>query len=78
MKALMVAGEASGDLYGGKLASELLAREPSLQLAGMGGERMASAGVNLLYDARQVSVVGVFEVFSKLSHLREALRQLKE
>lgn len=78
MKALIVAGEASGDLYGGRLAASLLARNPSLQLAGMGSERMAEAGVNLLYDARSVSVVGVFEVASKLNHLRRAFHLLEE
>lgn len=77
MKALIIAGEASGDLYGGKLAASLQARDPSLHLAGMGGECMASAGVHLLYDARSVSVVGVFEVASKLSHLRQAFHRLK-
>jgi lipid-A-disaccharide synthase len=78
MKALIIAGEASGDLYGGQLAASLLARDPSLQLAGMGSERMADAGVHLLYDARSVSVVGVFEVASKLKHLRRAFHLLKE
>lgn len=72
MKALIVAGEASGDLYGGKLAQILKQRIPDLKLSGMGGELMRQAGVELLFDYRSVSVVGIFEVFQKLRQLRQA------
>ena len=76
MKALIVAGESSGDIYGGGLASVLRARFPDLQLSGMGGDRMQDAGVELLYPCGQVAVVGVFEVFAKLKNLRDAYRRL--
>ncbi|MCI0416992.1 lipid-A-disaccharide synthase [bacterium] len=76
MKALIVAGESSGDIYGGGLASVLRARFPNLHLSGMGGDRMAQAGVELLYPCSQVAVVGVFEVFAKLRNLRQAYRHL--
>ena len=76
MKALIVAGESSGDIYGGGLAAVLRARFPDLQLSGMGGDRMAHAGVDLLYASGHVAVVGVFEVFAKLRNLREAYRRL--
>jgi len=77
MKALIVAGEASGDLYGGALSGMLQQRIPSLHLAGMGGSRMAASAVEILYDSRNVSVVGVFEVFGKLVHLRQAFSSLR-
>ena len=76
MKALIVAGEASGDIYGGALATVLPERIPDLNLYGMGGDRMADAGVHLLYHHRHVAVVGVIEVFSKLRRLREAYSTL--
>jgi lipid-A-disaccharide synthase len=76
MKALIVAGESSGDIYGGGLASVLGARFPDLQLSGMGGDRMQHAGVELIYPCGQVAVVGVFEVFAKLKNLRDAYRRL--
>jgi lipid-A-disaccharide synthase len=76
MKALIVAGESSGDIYGGGLASVLRARFPDLQLSGMGGERMQHAGIELLYASGEVAVVGVFEVFAKLRNLRQAYRRL--
>jgi lipid-A-disaccharide synthase len=76
MKALIVAGESSGDIYGGGLASVLRVRFPHLQLSGMGGDRMQHAGVELLYPCEDVAVVGIFEVFAKLRNLREAYRRL--
>ena len=77
MNVLIVAGEASGDLYGGQLASHLHQRLPGLVLSGMGGDQMREAGVEILYHHHAVSVVGVFEVFSKLQHLNDASRRLK-
>jgi lipid-A-disaccharide synthase len=77
MKALIVTGEASGDLYGGRLARQLQSRLPGIQLAGMGGHHMQEAGVNLLFDYSNVAVIGVFEVFSKLKHLHNAFSILK-
>lgn len=77
MNVLIVAGEASGDLYGGQLASHLHRRLPGLVLSGMGGDSMREAGVEILYHHHAVSVVGVFEVFSKLQHLKDASRRLK-
>lgn len=78
MKALIVAGEASGDLYGAKLASGLVQRIPNLSVSGMGGDQMSLSGVEILYHHREVSVVGVFEVVSKLRHLKEASQRLKD
>ena len=78
IKALIVAGEASGDIYGSALAVELNSRIPDLKLFGMGGDRMEEAGVDLLFHHTKVSVVGVFEVFSKLQKLRQAYALLTD
>ena len=78
MKALLVAGEASGDLYGGELASVLRLRLPGINLSGMGGDRMAAANVDLLYHHSDVSVIGVFEVFHKLTHLGAAYSRIRK
>jgi lipid-A-disaccharide synthase len=76
MKALIVAGEASGDIYGAGLASVLRNRIPDLQIAGMGGERMQQSGVELVAHYRSVAVVGVFEVLSKLTSLMKSFNLL--
>ena len=43
---LMVAGEASGDALGARLASALLRADPSLHLYGVGGSAMRAAASN--------------------------------
>jgi lipid-A-disaccharide synthase len=65
----MIAGEASGDLHGAKLASALLKADPGVSLEGVGGKLMNSAGVNLLGDIQDLGVVGVVEVLSHWSSI---------
>ncbi len=66
---LIIAGEASGDLHGAGVAERLRALRPDLSLVGMGGERMAAAGVTLFAPAE--GVVGFVEVLKHLpAHLR--------
>jgi len=66
---LIVAGEASGDLHGGNLARALHAQQPTLQLIGVGGRRMRAAGVELLFDIRDLAVVGAVEAVHSLRTL---------
>ena len=47
----IVAGEASGDLHAANLSKALLQLDDSLLLAGMGGQQMRDAGVDVLFDA---------------------------
>jgi lipid-A-disaccharide synthase len=75
---LLVAGEASGDLHGGHLARALRARQPTLQLLGVGGRRMRQAGVELLFDIRDLAVVGAVEALHSLRTLWEVYHTLLE
>jgi lipid-A-disaccharide synthase len=63
---MLVAGERSGDVYGGRLASALRARDPKLQLFGCGGDMMRQAGVETVVDSHQFAMVGISEVVSGL------------
>lgn len=74
---LLVAGEASGDLHAATLARALLDHAPGLRLAGMGGARMAAAGVRLLRRVESVAVVGGTEVLGRLPALWRAFRALR-
>jgi lipid-A-disaccharide synthase len=62
---LISAGEASSDMYAARLAAVLQARTGA-RLFGMGGKRMAEAGVELIADYHQVAVVGISEVLHKI------------
>jgi lipid-A-disaccharide synthase len=67
---LIVAGEASGDLYGAMLARALRARAPTADLVGAGSEQMRAAGVRILADPTTFASIGIVEA---LSHLRRFL-----
>lgn len=75
---MIVAGEASADMHGAGLARALKKKRPDLAICGMGGEELAGAGVEILYDASLISVVGLVEVFSHLPHIRRAMKILKK
>lgn len=75
---LIVAGEASGDLYGAELARELKRIEPDIVLWGTGGEKMEREGVELLYTTREFAVLGFAEVFTRLPFFFGAMKRMKD
>src|SRR5215469_16070477 len=72
---LLSAGEASGDMYAARLASALKHRV-EVALFGMGGPQMRAAGVEIVTDYSEVSVVGITEVLKRLPSLVRAMRRL--
>jgi lipid-A-disaccharide synthase len=75
---MLSCGEASGDLYAGALARELLALDPAITIAGLAGPRFAAAGGVLVEDYRGVNASGLIEPFAKLPRLVAAKRRLIE
>ncbi len=73
---LIVAGEASGDLHGARLLSELEGLVPGLRSYGLGGDEMASCAFEPLAHSREISVVGFAEVLKILSRARQIFRCL--
>ena len=72
---LLSAGEASGDMYAARLATALKQRM-DVAIFGMGGPQMRAAGVEIVTDYSEVSVVGITEVLKRLPSLRQAMRRL--
>jgi lipid-A-disaccharide synthase len=72
---LLSAGEASGDMYAAELAAALKARA-NCEIFGMGGDQMRAAGVNVITDYSQVSVLGITEILAHLPQLIRAMRGL--
>lgn len=64
----IVAGEASGDLLGSHLIAALKEARPDLQFVGIGGPRMQSAGMEVLFPMEKLAVNGYVEV---IKHYRE-------
>jgi lipid-A-disaccharide synthase len=72
---LLSAGEVSGDMYAARLATALQQRL-DVAIFGMGGPHMRAAGVEIITDYSEVSVVGITEVLKRLPSLLRAMRRL--
>ncbi|MBI4641661.1 MAG: lipid-A-disaccharide synthase [Candidatus Tectomicrobia bacterium] len=73
---MIIAGELSGDLHGSDLVASLKALKPDLRVIGVGGERMAKAGVELLFHIKEMALVGIVEVPGKLAFFLNVYRTL--
>jgi lipid-A-disaccharide synthase len=74
---LLVAGEASGEMHAAGVAEELARLRPDLGLIGVGGGRMASAGVELIQRTDTLAVMGFVEVLKHVPRHWALLRQLR-
>lgn len=62
MKLAIVAGEASGDLHASEVVRELKLLDPALETFGIGGDLLAAEGMRILHHAREMGIVGLFNV----------------
>ncbi len=69
----LIAGEASGDVLGGRLMAALLARRAELRFAGIGGERMAEHGLASRFPMRELALMGLLEILPNVIALRRRL-----
>lgn len=76
MNFLLSVGEASGDTYGAQLIDALRQLAPNSTFFGMGGEKMRTAGCELLVHANEVAVVGLVEVLTHLPGIRRRFKHL--
>lgn len=78
MRYFVIAGEASGDLHGGRLIRSLLSRDASAEFEFLGGDEMSSAaGVPPLIHYRDMAFMGFFEVLKHLRSILGFMRQAK-
>ena len=75
---MIVAGEASGDIYGADLVKEALKLSSDLHFFGIGGARMREAGVDTLVDSSEMAVVGLVEVIKHFDVISSAFVKLKQ
>jgi len=75
MKLAIVAGEASGDLHAAEVLRELKRLDPTIETFGIGGDLLAGEGMRLVHHAREMGIVGFFNV---LRHLRMFRRIFSE
>jgi lipid-A-disaccharide synthase len=76
-KVLFVAGEASGDLHAAGVAASLRRFRPELNLAAVGGPRLAEQGVELIHRDNQLGVMGFLEVLKHVPRHFLLLRTIR-
>jgi lipid-A-disaccharide synthase len=71
----LVAGEPSGDVLGGRLMAALrrLAGD-SVRIAGVGGERMAAAGLASIFPLEDIAVMGLLQVVPRIPTVLRRVR----
>lgn len=73
---LVSAGDASGEAHAAELVRAMRQRRPALRFVGMGGPRMAAAGVEIVVDQSELAVGGFFEILPSLGRLWSAWRRM--
>lgn len=77
-RVMIVAGEASGDIYGAGLVRAVHRQNPAISFSGIGGARMREAGVETLVDVADMAVVGLVEVLKQFKVIASAFTLLKK
>lgn len=77
-RVMIIAGEASGDAHGAGVVRELKKRQPSIEIFGIGGEKMKQAGMTLTYHVRELSFMGFVEVLKHLPLIRSVERTMEQ
>ncbi|MBK6911683.1 MAG: hypothetical protein IPH10_12270 [bacterium] len=74
MYVFISAGEASGDWHGSHVVQALKEQRPNLRFFGLGGDRMAAQGVELLFHAKRLAFMGFAEVVRHLPYVMHVRR----
>jgi lipid-A-disaccharide synthase len=69
--------EASADLHGARVMEAVRARAPGMRFVGIGGDRMVAAGLEPVFHARDLSVMGISEVLGRLATIRRAFARAR-
>ncbi len=75
---LIIAGEVSGDLIGAGLIEQFKKMNPSLKISGIGGEKMKSAGMDLIFHINQMAFLGFWEVLKHYPFIRKVRNKILE
>lgn len=78
LKILFSAGESSGDQHAANMFLELKKQQPDIVGLGMGGAKMAQAGIDIRYDSANIAVIGVVEVIKHYAEIRRALKLMQQ
>ncbi len=71
----IIAGEASGDVLGARLMAALQAARPRIEFAGIGGARMAEAGLVSQFPMQELAVMGLAEILPRIFSLKRRIAE---
>jgi lipid-A-disaccharide synthase len=74
---LLLAGEASGDYHAAALVRDLKNIRPEVRVVGIGGDKLASAGMELLHHYRDINTIGLSEGLGKVRNIIHAYATMK-
>ncbi|MBC2715069.1 MAG: lipid-A-disaccharide synthase [Desulfobacteraceae bacterium] len=75
---MIIAGETSGDAHGAHLVRAMKKKDSSLFFCGIGSDALRTAGVKILVDSKELSVVGITEVFAKIPKVLNGISTVKK
>jgi len=72
----IVAGEASGEAHAARLVAALKQQQPSIYIAGIGGDKMRAAGADISTDFAELAVMGLVEVIKRYPKIKGIFNQV--
>lgn len=76
-KFVIMAGEASGDQHAAHLVQEIKILNPNVSFSGIGGEKMAAAGVERICDISRLNIMGFTEVVRHFKVVYQIFKQIE-
>jgi len=73
---LIIAGEISGDMHAAALVRALKRRQADVACFGIGGDALRATGMEIIYDAREMAVLGFTDVLLKYRFFRRAFHDM--
>ena len=75
---MIIAGEISGDLHGASLIKELKRLDQKINIFGIGGDKMKTAGMQSSYHINRMAFLGFVEVIKHIPFIRKVQKELLE
>ncbi len=77
-KIFLIAGEASGDKNGSILVDDIIKNNPNILFYGIGGTKLKSNKVDLVYDYSSINYIGFTNVIKNIQKIKKVLNKVVE
>src|SRR5208337_3347507 len=68
---------ASGDYHAAAFVRDLKQRLPHIRIVGIGGDKLAQAGMELLHHYREINMIGLSGGFATIRHIVAAYKTMR-